>query len=129
MQVRGNSHLRVEDTRIRFHDTHSLIKGLQRVRCTCFISNHGRQIKLQILRLQLRREAIANAILLSTRDFNIVPRSGEIANDCRSLAADFRRPKIATDEDDGDGLGLFVANGEQGLGWVAVDELDAKDFR
>ncbi len=128
MRVSSHLHLRVKDTRILFHDTNSLIEGLQRVRCTCFIGNHSRQVKLQILRLQLRCEAIANAILLSTRDFNIVSRSREITNYCRSLTADFRRPEIAPNEDDGNGLRLFIANGEQGLGWVAVDELDAKDF-
>jgi len=92
------------------------------------ICNHSRQIKLQILRLQLRRKAITNAILLTRRNLNIVSRSGKITNYGRALAAGVRRPKITAYKDDVDGLRFFVADGEEGLGWMTVYKLDAKDL-
>ncbi len=128
LEVRSHSHLRVKDTRIWFHNTNSLVEGLQRIRCTCFIHNHSRQIKLHILRLQVRREAIADAVLLPARNLDIVSRSCEIANDRRALTTEVRCPEIAANEDEGDGFGLLVADREKCLGRVAVYELDAENL-
>ena len=122
------SHLRVKYTRIRFHNANSLIESLQCIGQAFLIRNNSRQIKLQILRLQFRRKAVANALALTARNFNVVSRGSEITDNCRSLASEISRPKVAADEDDGDGLWLFIADGEESLGWVAINELDTEDF-
>ena len=127
-QIMGHSHLRVKDTGIRLHNTDSLIKSLQCIGYAFLIRNHCRQIELQILRLQLRRKVVANAVTLPTGDLNIVSRGSEITDDGRALAAKVSRPKIAANKDDSNGFGLFIGDGEEGLGWVAVYELDTEDL-
>ena len=129
MQGGGQLHLRVKDTSIRLHNTDSLIESLHCVCCACLIGDYGRQVELQVLWLQLCRKAVANAFLLTTWNFNIVSRSGKIANDCRCLTTKTRSPEVASDEDHGDGVRLFVADGKESLSWVAIYELDAKDLR
>ena len=127
-QVRGRSHLRIKDTRIRLHNANGFIESLQRIRCALLIRNHSRQIKFQILRLQLRRKAVADAILLPAWNLNIVSGGSEITDDCRAVSTEVRSPEVAANEDDGNGFGLFVADGEEGLGRVAVHQLDTEYF-
>ena len=95
------------------------------------IPHHQCQIQQQILRLQLRYKIIFHVLLLSSRDLLVVSRRGQVAHDSGSLWG-WRRgvgcPEGTADENDGDGVGLFVGDGEDGGGGEAVDEFYAKDF-
>ena len=123
-----HSHLRVKDARIGLHHTNGLVESLQRICRAFLVGYHSRQVELQVLRLQLRRKAVTNAITLPARNFDIVSRGSKIADDSRLLTAKVSCPKVAANEDNGDGFGLFIADGEKGLGWVAVYKFDTEDL-
>lgn len=120
--------MRIKYACIRFHNADSAIESLQGVELPFTVGEYSGQIQPQVLRVQLRREAVAHTVLLTSRDLHIVSRRGQISDNARAFWVDVRCPETAADEVDSDWGGLVVADGEDGLGWVAVDELDAEDF-
>lgn len=129
--------MRIKNTGIRFHDRDRLIERLDRNRGALILrrSQNDGEIQLQFLRLQLRREFVADALALPGRDLDAVARGGQVADDAGAVlrggggeVGGGGGPEGAADEDDGYGFGLFVGDGEDGLGGLAVDELDAEDF-
>lgn len=72
-------------------------------------------------------EAEGQALLLSRGNLDGILVGGQVANDARRRSW-IRSPQAATDELNGDWVGLFVGEGEDGLGLLAIDQLDAKDL-
>ncbi len=54
-----SSHLRVEETCIRFHNAYGLIEGLYSVECACTVTQNSSKVQPQILRMKLSRKAVA----------------------------------------------------------------------
>lgn len=75
--------------------------------------------------MHVGHEAVGQALLLSCRDLDVVSRRGQVADD---LALVIKSPEITTDKVHGDRRGLLVAERDQGLGRLAIDELDAEDL-
>lgn len=124
--------LRIKNTRIRLHNRNGLIERRQRIRRPLAISYHDREIQLQILRLQFGREFEFHALLLARGDGDTVTRSRQVADDLRSWRGGWKirkRPKGSANEDDGDGGGFIVGDGENGECWVVIDEFDTEDLR
>lgn len=67
-----SSHLRVKDAGIWLNNANSLVESLI---CVCrpfFIGYDSCQVELQVLRLEIRGEAIANAVLFASGYLNVV---------------------------------------------------------
>lgn len=125
--------MRIKNTGIRFHNRDRLIERLDRHRGALILRRrqHHREIQLQFLRLQLRREFVPDALALARRDLDAVARGGQVADDAGTAVLRENgggSPEGAADEDDGHGVGFVVGDGEDGLGGLAVDEFDAEDF-
>lgn len=124
-------HLGIKDTGIRLDNRNRLVESLQCNRCPLTRLQHNSQIQFQLLRLQLRRKLVLDALALTSWNLNVVAGSGQIAHDSGALrrrGSQVRGPERSTDEDDGNGFGFFVGDGKNGLGGLTVDELDAEDF-
>lgn len=77
------------------------------------------------------RKGIGQALALTSGDRDTIARGREVADNdrwVRSARHILRRQEGAADDEDADGLGLGVVDVEDCAGWVAVDELDAKDL-
>lgn len=127
-----NQHLRIENRGVSLHHSDRLIERGDRVCLPVLVRHHGREVQQQILRLQLRREPVLDALLLAGRDGDVlVARSGEVADDLRGRRRGGRvgqGPEGAANEDDVDGRGLVVGDGEDGEGGDGVDELYAENL-
>ena len=66
-------HLWIKDAGIRFNNADCLIVGLECIRSPFFASDYRRKIELKILRLKVGREAVADAILFTSWNFDLVP--------------------------------------------------------
>lgn len=71
-------HLRIKNTGIRLDDRDRLIERLDRNRGALILRRrqNDREIQLEFLRLQLRREFVADALALPGRDLDAVARGG-----------------------------------------------------
>lgn len=127
----GFAHLRIKNGGIRFHDRDRLVKRGERVRCALIIRHHDREVQFEFLRVQLGRESVLHALLLPSRDLHVVARCREVADDLRGWRGGREvgnGPQGTPNEDDGDGGGFVVADGEDGEGGVVVDEFYAEDL-
>ena len=79
--------------------------------------------------MKIGRKAVADAVALSSGYFHIVSCSRQVAHYLRSLTGESRSPETASNEDNANRLRFFVGERQKGLSWVAIDELDAEDFR
>ena len=125
--MEGGLHLRIKDTGIRLHHADSLVERLKRVRRALAVRHHSGQIQLQVLGLQDGGEAVADALACAGRDLDVVAGCRQVAEDLGTFGVAVA-PEAAADEDDVNGLGLFVLEGEEGLGGGAIYELDAEDL-
>lgn len=89
------------------------------------VRNDGREGHLKILGVHLGGEAVADGLLLTSRNLNGIASSGQVTD---NLALVLDIPKTTSDEVHGNGVGLIVGNGDQRLGRVTIDELDAEDL-
>ena len=78
--------------------------------------------------MHLGHETVADALTGRRWDLDVVAGSSEVADVLLAILGEWVCPEGAADEDDGDGVGFFVGEGEERLGCVAVHELDAKDL-
>lgn len=79
--------------------------------------------------MELRCEAVAEALLSSGRNLEIVARGGKVSQDPRvPLRVEISGPETASDEIDGDGCRLVVGVRKECLSWAAIDKLDPKDL-
>ena len=125
----GYSHLRVKDASICFHNTNGLVESLESEWGSFTIRDYGREVESQVLRVEFGNEVVANAVSLTRRNFHVVPRSRQIANDLRtSLRIESSSPEIAANKADANGLLLVIGDSEKCLGLIAIDELDAEDL-
>lgn len=125
----SNAHLGIKDTSRCLNDADSLIVDLHRVERILVILQHSRDIELQVLRMQLRREGVRQGLALASWNLDVVPLHGQVADDLRPCSIETRHcHQRAADEGHGHGLRLFIGEGEDGAGGVAVDQLDAEDF-
>ena len=93
------------------------------------MTDHGSQIQTQLLRVHVGLKGEWQALLLARSNLDSILLGGQVADNARAADVEVGCPQTATDELDGDRLGLFVAEGEAGIGGLAVDELDAEDLR
>ena len=82
----------------------------------------GGQVEGQVLGVHLGSEAVGGSLLLASRDQKVVLAEGQVAD---SLGADER----TTNEAKMNRGSLMVGDGENGVGRVAIDELDTEDLR
>lgn len=124
-----DSQLRIQQARIRLHDADRLIKRLKRKHRPHLILDHGKKAQSQILWVQLRCETVTHALLFAGRDLQIIPRHRQVPNDAfRWRAGGGQAPETTADENDIDGVGFVVGDGEERLRRVAVYQLDAEDL-
>jgi hypothetical protein len=119
--------LGVEDAGIRLNDTDSLIVRLNSEELTIAIAQNCSEVQPQVLGVKLRGKAVAETLLATSRNLDIVASSSQVAeNTGISLRIGICAPETATNEVDSNGACLVVRIGEKGLGWAAIDKLDAK---
>lgn len=82
----------------------------------------GGQVEGQVLGVHLGSEAVGGSLLLASRNQKVVLAESQVAD---SLGAH----KGTADEAKVNGGSLMVGDGQDGVGRVAVDELDTKDLR
>lgn len=121
-----NLQLRVEDTGIWFDDGDGAVEGWEGEE-SILGAYDGSQVESQVLWVHVGGEAERQALLLSRRDFNGILMGRQVANDARRRSG-IRSPQTATNELNSDGVGLLIGEGKNGLGLLAIDQLDAEDF-
>jgi hypothetical protein len=122
---RGFLHLRVKDAGIRLDDANSAIVGNDRSQAALAVGNDGGKGQLEILGVHLGREAVADSLLRASGDLDGVASSSQVA-DNGGLVIDVA--KTTSNEVHRDGIRLIVGNGDQRLGRVTIDKLDAEDL-
>ena len=119
-------HLWVEDAGRRLNNTDSLVEDLHRVESVLIILHDCHELQTQVLWVHLCCEVVGDRLLLASWNLDTVALSGEVAED-------LRRPldgiKGTADEGKRNWVRLRVGDGDDGLGWVAVDQLHTEDFR
>ena len=76
----GNLHLRIEDAGVWLHDADCLIERLNRMSRAVFVGDHGREIELEILGLQIGGETVADAVLFAGRYLDVVASCRQVAD-------------------------------------------------
>lgn len=123
----GDVHLRVEEAGVLINQRHSAIEGLHGVE-GAVLADDSCQVKTELLRMHVGLEAVWEGLLFAGGDLDRKLLGGQVAHDARALRVEVGSPETASNKLDGDGLGLLIAEGNQGVGGLAVDELDAEDF-
>lgn len=123
---KGHLHLGVEDAGLGLHHAHGAIEGLKGEGLTLAVRDDDSEMQTEILRVHLSGEVVADALLLTRRNLNAIPRSRQVAD---SLALLLEIPQATPDQLHGNGVGLVVLDVDQRLGWTTVDELDTEDLR
>lgn len=121
-----NLQLRVEDAGIGFDNGDGTVEGRKREEGV-LRANNGGQVQSEILWVHVGGEAEGQALLLSRGDFDGILVGCQVANDARRRSW-IGGPQTATNELNGDWIGLFIGEGEDGLGLLAIDQLNAEDF-
>lgn len=121
--------LRVENRGVRLHDADSTVESLHCEIVTLRICHNGREIKPQVLWMELRRKAVNDALLLTRGDLGAQPHGREVAHDPRALGIIVKAPETAANEGDSDRFRFIIRDREVRFGWLAVDDFDAKDLR
>jgi hypothetical protein len=120
-------HLRVKETRSRLHNSDGLVVDGNVVEAVLVILQHSHELQTQILGVQVGGEGIRDGLLRTSRDLDRVLLRSEVANDAR-LSRLLQRERTANNRH-AYGGGFTVGDGQAGFGGMAVDELDAEDFR
>ena len=126
--MQGVSHLGVEDAGVWFDNRHSAVVCLNSVENVLVVADDSRNVQSQILRVHVRRNRVRNTLFRSCGNLHAIANSGQVSDEARSGWVEVGCPKTASREIDGDGFGLVVAEGEDGLSGFAVDELHAEDL-
>ena len=127
MNLCAHSHLRIKEARVRVDNRNGAIVGLHGIE-RLVLADHGSQIKAQLLRVHVRLESIGQGLLLASGDFDSILLGGQVTNHARALRIEIRSPETAANELDSDRLGLLIAEGDEGIGRLAIDKLNAKDL-
>ena len=119
-------HLGVEDAGIGLHHAHSAIEGLEGEEVALTVRQDACNVETKILGVHLRGKAVADGVLRLGRNLDAITRSSQVANNLAVLA---QIPQTGAEDVESDRVGLIIGERNQGLGWVAIDELDTKDLR
>jgi hypothetical protein len=122
-----HSHLRIKEAGIRVNNRHRAIISLHGIECL-ILADDSCQVEANFLRVHVGLEAVRKSLLFTGRDLNRELLCGEIAHNARSLGIEIGGPKTPSNELHSDGFGLLVGEGDQGVGRLPIDELDAKDL-
>ena len=68
-------------------------------------------------------------MLLPRGNLNCILSGGQVADNTRTGRIEVGCPQAAANKLDGDRFSLLVAEGEDGVGGFAIDQLDSKDLR
>lgn len=116
-----NAHLRVEKAGGRFNDANSRIECLQSVVCALVVADHGGNVKLQVLWVQLSNKAVDHALLLARRNLQVGAGKSKIADDLSSLLSVRKCPERPSDHTNGDRGCFLVGDGQDCLCLAPVD--------
>lgn len=119
-------HLRVENASLRFDNTDSPVIGVNVVQVSSGSDDRG-ELESQVLGMHLRRKGIAQTLLLPSRNLDAVLGGGQVANNAALLVV--KIPQRAANKVDRNRRRLPVGDGDQRLGGLAIDELDAENLR
>jgi hypothetical protein len=125
-KMRGCSHLGIEDAGIRLNNADSAIVGSDSEETAFAIGENGRQSQLKVLGVHLGGEAVADRLLGSGGDLDTVASSGQVAS---NLGLVLGVAKTTSNKVHSHRVRLIVGDGDQCLGRVTVDKLNAKDLR
>ncbi len=92
------------------------------------MADDSSEIQTELLRVHVGLETVGKSLLLACRDLDGVLLGGEIANNTRAGRVEVRSPQTASHKLDGDGFGLLVAEGDDGIRGLSIDQLDAEDL-
>ena len=123
-----NLHLRVKDASIRLDDADSLVERLDSVESAFAVADYCCKTELEVLWVQLRGETVAERLLLTGRNLDVIASSCQVAHNDACLT-DIVGPEAAAYEGDFNWFWLVIGDREQSLGWVSIDQFDAKDLR
>ena len=117
--------MRIEDAGLGFHYAHRAIEGLDGEKVTLTVRKNGSDVQTKVLRMHFGSEAVANALLLASRNLDAITGGSQVAD---HLAILLKIPEATAKEIHSDRVRLVVSKGDQRLGWVTVDELHTKDL-
>lgn len=93
---------------------------------TFAVREDGRQGKLEVLGMHLGGEAVADRLLGPGGDLDTITGGSQVAGD---LGLILGVTKSTANKIDGNRVRLIVGDGDQRLGRVAIDKLNAKNLR
>jgi hypothetical protein len=120
--AQSDSHLRVEEAHRSLNNRDSAVESRVGVEHAHVVLENGGQVEGQVLGVHLGSEAVGCSLLLAGRNQKVVLAEGQVAD---SLGADER----TTNEAKVNGGSLVVGDGQNGVGRVAIDELDTENLR
>lgn len=123
-----NLHLGVKYASIRLNHAHSLVECLNGVESTFGVGKHGCKTELKVLWVQLSGETVAERLLFSRGNLDVVASSGQVAYNHASLT-DILGPQAAANEGDRDWFWLVIGDREHSLGWVSINQFNPEDLR
>lgn len=124
-------HLRVKDGGRCLDYGDGLVVDLLGENVALAVLEDGTKVEGEVLGVHLGREAVGQRLLLAGGDGQVVAGRAEVAENDRRVWSTWHtdgRHQRTTDQNQGNWLGLEVGDAENGLGCVAIDELDAKDL-
>lgn len=78
---RGNLHLRIEEAGVWLYDADCLIERLDGMSRTIFVGDHSREVKLEVLGLQIGGETVADAVLFAGGYLDVVASCRQVTDD------------------------------------------------
>lgn len=90
------------------------------------ITDHGRNVQSQVLRVHLRCESVRDTLLFTRADLHTITDGSQVSDEARSCWVEIGGPKTTTGKVDCDRLGFVVAEGQNSLRWLSIDQLDAE---
>lgn len=120
--------MRVQQARLGLDHGDGLVEGLEGVGLSVAVADDGAEVEAEIGRLEVRREGVAQALLLAGRDRDVIARRRQVLDDARRPGRRIGRPERAADEGHRHGRGLVVLDRQRALRRAPVDQLDPEDL-
>lgn len=121
-ELQSDLHLRVEEAHGSLNNRDSAVESRVGVQHAGVVLEDGGQVEGQVLGMHFGSKAVGGSLLLASRNQKVVLAESQVAD---SLGAH----KGTANEAQVNRSSLMVGDGQDGVGRVAIDELDTEDLR
>lgn len=119
--------LGVEHARIGIDNLDGTVESLSGVELSA-LAEDSSQVQAKFSWVHVGGQAVWQGLALASWDLDAILLGGQVADNLGFLAREVGSPEAATDELNGNGLGLSIVDGELHIRRLAIDDLNAKDL-